>query len=81
MRRLLNNLPPEGSVHVMTVTEKQSASLTQCQHVVPHAPGTIGAVAAQEALMNLAAKQLVFQTALASGPAEPRIEAASQDTG
>lgn len=27
MKRLLNNLPPEGSVRVMTVTEKQYASM------------------------------------------------------
>lgn len=27
MKRLLNNLPPEGSVRVLTVTEKQYASM------------------------------------------------------
>lgn len=27
MQRLLNNLPPEGSVRVLTVTEKQFASM------------------------------------------------------
>jgi hypothetical protein len=58
----------------------QSASLTQCKHVMPHAPGAIGAVAAHKALAHLAAEHLVDQTALAPGPAEPRVEATSRDT-
>jgi len=58
----------------------QTAAMTQRQHVMPDAARAVGAVAAYEAVVNLASKDLVVEAALAAGPFHPRIEATTRDT-
>ena len=58
----------------------QTTSLTLLQHVVPHTACAVGAVAAHEALVDLSAQHFIAEAALAPGPREPRVEAASRDT-
>ena len=50
------------------------------QQVVPHAPGAIGSVAADEARPHLGRERLIGSAALARRALEPRIEPATRDT-
>src|SRR6201999_2748159 len=58
----------------------QSTSGAFRKHVVPHPPGAIGSIAAQEAGTRLRAQFLVAPAALAARPRQPRMEAAPRDT-
>jgi hypothetical protein len=45
----------------------QASGVSQCQHVMPYATGTIGPVAANEALAHQGAHHFIGLAALASG--------------
>ena len=58
----------------------QAATMTQRQHVVPHASRNVCAVAGHEALVHPGPEHVVVRAALTAWPGPPRVEAASRDT-
>ena len=70
-RRALKPLLPHRSLDPV-----QSTSRAFGKHVVPHPPGAIGSIAAQEAGAHSCAKLLIATTALTARPRQPRIETA-----
>lgn len=58
----------------------QATAMAQFQPVMPYAPGAIGAIAAHEALPDLATQHLIRQASCAPGPFQPCVIGTTRDT-